>query len=168
MLKKIIAVLMILSMILPMLSIEVLASDTEMGNIGFESWNSTYSESCFRVNDVSGIGNYMVSEKLYGSEGVYFDEKRLGAACFDGTKISYIMGEKIDAMFHGTGDVFASVLTAGIITGRSLVSATEIAVKFTCDCIKATLENDPDRHYGVNFETEIPKLIKYLGIDYEG
>ncbi|MBE6806056.1 MAG: pyridoxamine kinase [Ruminococcaceae bacterium] len=100
--------------------------------------------------------------------GVYFDEKRLGAACFDGTKISYIMGEKIDAVFHGTGDVFASVLTAGIITGRSLVSATEIAVKFTCDCIKATLENDPDRHYGVNFETEIPKLIKYLGIDYEG
>ena len=97
--------------------------------------------------------------------GVYFDEKRVGAACFDGNKISYIMGEKIDAVFHGTGDVFASVLTAGVITGRSLVSATEIAVKFTCDCIKATIENTPDRRYGVNFELCIPKLIKYLGVD---
>ena len=99
--------------------------------------------------------------------GVYFDEKRLGAACFDGTKISYIMGEKIDAVFHGTGDVFASVLTAGVITGRSLVSATEIAVKFTYDCIKSTIDNTPERRYGVNFELCIPKLIKYLGIDYE-
>ena len=99
--------------------------------------------------------------------GVYFDEKRLGAACFDGTKISYIMGEKIDAVFHGTGDVFASVLTAGVITGRSLVSATEIAVKFTYDCIKNTMDNTPERRYGVNFELCIPKLIKYLGIDYE-
>lgn len=99
--------------------------------------------------------------------GVYFDEKRVGAACFDGNKISYIMGEKIDAVFHGTGDVFASVLTAGVITGRSLVSATEIAVKFTCDCIKATIENTPDRRYGVNFELCIPKLIKYLGVDDE-
>ena len=99
--------------------------------------------------------------------GVYFDEKRLGAACFDGNKISYIMDEKISSNFHGTGDVFASVLTASIMTGRSLVSATETAVKFTCDCIKNTIENDPDRTYGVNFELCIPKLIKYLGLDYE-
>lgn len=95
--------------------------------------------------------------------GVYFDEKRLGAVCFDGEKYSYIMNDKINAIYHGTGDVFASVLTASIVTGRSLLSSTEIAVKFTCDCIKATLESEPERRYGINFETEIPKLLRYLG-----
>ena len=95
--------------------------------------------------------------------GVFFDDKKLGAVCFDGEKYNYIMSEKIDAIFHGTGDVFASVLTASLVTGRSLLSATEIAVKFTCDCISATLESEPERRYGVNFETEIPKLLRYLG-----
>ena len=98
--------------------------------------------------------------------GVYFDEKRLGAACFDGNKISYIMNDRIDALFHGTGDVFGSILTAGVVTGRSLVSATEIAVKFTCDCIKGTLHGSGNK-YGVDFEAQTPNLIRYLGNDYE-
>ncbi len=95
--------------------------------------------------------------------GVYFDEKRLGAVCFDGEKYNYIMSDKINAVFHGTGDVFASVLTAGIIKGRSLTSATEIAVRFTYDSINATLRENPERRYGVNFESEIPSLLRYFG-----
>lgn len=96
--------------------------------------------------------------------GVYFDDKKLGAAVFDGKKTDYVFSEKIDAQFHGTGDVFASVLTAALIDGKNLTSAAEIAVKFTCHCIKTTLRDDPLRRYGVNFETEIPRLIRYLGL----
>ncbi len=96
--------------------------------------------------------------------GVYFDDKRLGAACFDGNKLSFVMSEKIDAVYHGTGDVFASVLVSAIMGGRNLVSAAEIAVSFTCRCIKNTMANIPECKYGVNFEAEIPYLIKLLGI----
>ncbi len=108
-------------------------------------------------------GLYNKTKAFVVLTGVFFDEKRLGAVCFDGEKYNYIMSDKINAIYHGTGDVFASVLTASIVTGRSLLSATEIAVKFTCDCINATLESEPERRYGVNFETEIPKLLRYLG-----
>ncbi len=96
--------------------------------------------------------------------GVYFDDKKLGAACFDGEKLSYVMSEKIDAVYHGTGDVFASVLVSAIMNGSNLVSASEIAVSFTCRCIKNTMKNLPDCNYGVNFEAEIPYLIKLLGL----
>ncbi|MBQ7106593.1 MAG: pyridoxamine kinase [Clostridia bacterium] len=106
--------------------------------------------------------------ELTGSQivltGVYFEGKRLGAACYDGEKVSYVMSERIDVMFHGTGDVFASALTSAILNGRNLVSAAEIAVNFTCASIKATLRDDPERRYGVNFETELPALIKLLGL----
>lgn len=97
--------------------------------------------------------------------GVYFNDIKLGAACFDGENVSYVLADKIDVMFHGTGDVFASALTSALMCDRNLVSATEIAVNFTCESIKTTLKQNPERRYGVNFETEIPTLIKLLGLD---
>ncbi len=98
--------------------------------------------------------------------GVTFNDKRLGAAVFDREEAEFIFDERIPAMFHGTGDVFASTLVAALINGKNLVSAAEIAVKFTAHCIKRTYENENYR-YGVNFEQEIPTLIRYLGIENE-
>lgn len=94
--------------------------------------------------------------------GVYFDYVNLGAACYDGQTIQYCSSEKINALFHGTGDVFASALTSAIVYGHKLVDATEIAVKFTFNSIKNTLVPGETRKYGVNFEKELPNLIKYL------
>ncbi|MBQ0084164.1 MAG: pyridoxamine kinase [Clostridiales bacterium] len=98
--------------------------------------------------------------------GVYFNDKKLGAAVFDGHRTDYLMSEKIDALFHGTGDVFASALISAFIRGKNLVSATEIAVKFTVGSMKRTLRDETYR-YGVNFEGEIPSLLKYLGEEDE-
>lgn len=95
--------------------------------------------------------------------GVWFDERRIGAACFENGVISYSFSDRIEASYHGTGDVFASVLTAAIMNGRKLCEAADIAVRFTYDCIKYTYKNYPDIRYGVNFESQIPVLIKYLG-----
>jgi hydroxymethylpyrimidine/phosphomethylpyrimidine kinase len=38
-------------------------------------------------------------------------------------------------MYHGTGDVFASVLTAALATGKPLPEACEIATGYTVDSI---------------------------------
>ena len=94
--------------------------------------------------------------------GVSFDERKIGAAVFDGETVSYVFSERIPVSYHGTGDIFASTLTAAYLNGRSLKSAAQIAANFTARCIKqAQLENREER-FGVNFESQIPYLIKYL------
>lgn len=96
--------------------------------------------------------------------GVCFNEGEIGAACLDGDNLEYIFTPKVDAMYHGTGDVFASTLTCGILMDKSLSQSALIAAKYTAGCIKRTKENHPTVKYGVNFEAEIPNLLKLLEI----
>lgn len=94
--------------------------------------------------------------------GVTFDERKVGAASFDGESITYTFSPKVDKIFHGTGDVFASSLVAAYLNGKSLTESADFAVDFTYNCIKATIESGDDRDYGVCFEKELPRLIKFL------
>ncbi len=131
--------------------------------LGVEYKNAPYTEDYIEVlvrglHAKTGAGVVLT--------GVTFNDKRLGAAVYNGEQIEYIFDERIAAMFHGTGDVFASALVAALIHGKNLISAAEVAVKFTVGCIKRTYENENYR-YGVNFEQEIPTLLKYLGIGDE-
>lgn len=107
-------------------------------------------------------GLYLKTHAEIVLTGVYYDDRRIGAAVYDGENKSYVFSERIAASYHGTGDVFASTLTAALLNGRSLKAAAQIAVNFTCACIKRTVENHADMRYGVNFESQIPNLIKYL------
>ncbi len=94
--------------------------------------------------------------------GVYFDSENLGCACYDNGRIDYIMMPRLDGIFHGTGDVFASALCGALMKEKSLTKAAEIATKFTCKCIERTLKYTPDVRYGVAFEGELPTLMKEL------
>lgn len=96
--------------------------------------------------------------------GVYFDSVNLGCACFDNGKTDYIMMPKLEGVYHGTGDVFASTLCGALMNGQSLTKAAETATKFTCGCIERTLEHTPDVRYGVAFEGELPALMKELNL----
>ncbi len=96
--------------------------------------------------------------------GVTWDSGELGAACFDGESISYHMSRKINKFFHGTGDVFASVLVSALLSGKTLNEATALSVEFTVEAIEKTLLNNPERTYGVNFEQQLPMLIERLGL----
>ena len=107
-------------------------------------------------------GLYLKTRSSIVLTGVCFDERKIGAAVYDGQSKAYVFSEKIDAAYHGTGDIFASALTAALLNDRSLKSAAQIAANFTCACIKKTVESDSDMRYGVNFESQIPNLIKYL------
>ncbi len=96
--------------------------------------------------------------------GVYFDNEKIGAATYENGKTTYLFSNIVDAAYHGTGDIFTSAVVCGILNGKSLNESTQIACDFTAGCIKRTKENHPDMKYGVNFEAEIPTLIKYLGL----
>ena len=98
--------------------------------------------------------------------GVYFEETRLGAAAYDARtgQLDFLFGERIDGMYHGTGDVFASALLSGLLHNRSLSEATQLAVDFTVGSIARTKAAGTDIRFGVNFEEGIPMLVDRLGL----
>ena len=107
---------------------------------------------------------------LFGNKivltGVCFDGSELGAAVIE-TKdggISYHFSEKTPQNYPGSGDVFASALTAALMRDLPLKSSAEIAVEFTAKAVQATFLAKTDPRYGLNFEGQIPWLIKTLGL----
>lgn len=96
--------------------------------------------------------------------GVDFGNNQLGFMGYDREtgKFFQYSTEKINTKSHGTGDVFASTFTGALMNDFSIFDSLKIAADFTCACIRNTY-NDPDAvHYAVNFEAEIPYLLKLI------
>ena len=96
--------------------------------------------------------------------GVSSGDGRIGAAVFEGEKTTYVFADRLNRMFHGTGDIFTSALIASLLNEKSLTAAAQVAVNFTRDCIKKTMDEQTEERYGVDFESQIPNLIRYLGL----
>lgn len=96
--------------------------------------------------------------------GVYFDESSVGAASYDTENdiFEVYLAPRIEGFYHGTGDVFASVLLAALLNDKTLAEATKIAVDFTEDSIIKTRNAGTDTRFGVLFEQVIPSLIRKL------
>ncbi len=96
--------------------------------------------------------------------GVGFKNDEIGAAVYESKtgQVNYLMGPKYTGAFHGTGDVFSSVLLSGLLNGQNLSAAAQLAVNFTYRSIEETLKNGHDRKYGVSFERVLPYLIEKL------
>ena len=84
--------------------------------------------------------------------GVYFDDKELGAAVYENGAVTYLMSHRIEGYYHGTGDLFASALLAGVLTGLSLADAAQAAIALTVESIQRTRAAGTDVRFGVNFE----------------
>lgn len=99
--------------------------------------------------------------------GVYFDDKKLGAAVYDKAdgETRCAFADRIPGYFHGTGDVFGSALLSGLLHGLSLEASAQLAVDYTHRCIALTVEAGQERRYGVRFERALPFLIRRLGIE---
>ncbi len=85
--------------------------------------------------------------------GVEFNGKIGEAILTD--RVEYVLGEKLPVRYHGTGDIFAAVFTAGYLNGKPLASSCEAAGKFVYDCLKNT---DAEHFYGVNFESVLKTM----------
>lgn len=96
--------------------------------------------------------------------GVYFDNEKLGAACYDRAedKVEYAFSEKVPGQFHGTGDIFGSFCLAALLNGKSLLDSTQFAVGLTTDCILRTVARETNRREGVDFEGVLPEMMKRL------
>lgn len=72
----------------------------------------------------------------------------------EGKTFSY-QGEYIPRQFHGTGDLFAGVLTGSLMQGAALADAAKRAADFVAACVENTENVTP---FGVEFEKQLHKL----------
>jgi pyridoxine kinase len=75
-----------------------------------------------------------------------------GAMCFDAAtgRVEPVQTQQVPREFHGTGDVFASVLTGALVKGAALPDAARQAVDFIRACALRT--GDLPMREGVDFE----------------
>jgi pyridoxine kinase len=93
--------------------------------------------------------------------GVSLSEGKTGVMGYDREKDEYSVyqNDKVDATFHGTGDLFSSTMIGEIMHGKDWKDAVRIAADYTAHTIAVTM-NDPKKPwYGVNFEETIPYLV---------
>lgn len=86
--------------------------------------------------------------------GVSLRPGKTGAACFDretGT-VSLIQTDFEGRAFHGTGDLFASVLTGALVRGERLEEAAGRAAEFVRRCALHTAPQDLPPREGIDFE----------------
>lgn len=84
-----------------------------------------------------------------------------GAMCFDALtgEAEAVQAEFVAHPLHGTGDIFASVLTGGLIRGESLRDAAARAVDFIHSCAVRTVDQGLSLQEGVDFEPLLGQLI---------
>lgn len=97
-------------------------------------------------------------------KGISFSEDKMGIAAYDSKtqQISWYFHKKNPQSFHGTGDIFASVLTGSLVKGLSLEESYKLAADFVVESIQQTLAEEDWHWYGVNFEKAIPFLVNKL------
>ena len=77
-----------------------------------------------------------------------------GAMCFDAKtgRTEAVQTRRVPQEFHGTGDVFASVLTGALVQGASLPDAVRQAVDLVRACAERTAKAGIPMREGVEFE----------------
>lgn len=96
--------------------------------------------------------------------GVSLSEGKTGAMGYDTENRTFFnyQNDKIPAAYHGTGDIFSSVLAGAFVLGIDRINALKIAADYTAQTIAETLKNPKNPWYGVDFEATIPALVDSL------
>lgn len=96
--------------------------------------------------------------------GVSFKEGTTGVMGYDkeNDEYFYYANEKLNASYHGTGDIFASTCVGALMNGLDWKEALKIAADYTAECIRITMEDPAKPWYGVNFEEAMPYLMKLI------
>ena len=97
-------------------------------------------------------------------KGISFDDKKIGIASYDSDsqKTIWYFHERMPQNFHGTGDIFASVLTGSLVRGMTLEQSYRLAADFVVESIKCTLSHPDYNWYGVDFESSLPMLVSHF------
>ena len=93
--------------------------------------------------------------------GVSLEKGKTGVMGYDRASGEYYVyqNDRVDAAYHGTGDLFSSACVGELMKGRDWRDAMRIAADYTAHTIEVTLGSPDKPWYGVDFETTLPELI---------
>lgn len=117
-----------------------------------EEYNREYIDKL--INDL-----YFLGAKNVILTGVSFEKGKIGAIHYNGQKQTEYFSNKIVQSYHGTGDIFSSVIVGNIMNKISIEENLKDAVEFIIDCIVNTMADD-SHMYGVKFEEVLYKRVK--------
>ncbi len=80
-------------------------------------------------------------------------------------KTSSISGPLYPVSLHGTGDLFASVLSAVLMSGKDLEQATAFATEFVYHAIEISTDQPDYQRRGVNFEPLLGGIAEFIARD---
>lgn len=91
--------------------------------------------------------------------GLRTDTQHMGVAAMhtDGSFRLHLT-DYIPAVFHGTGDLFASTCVGALVLGLAAGDAIALAADYVNRTIRVTQQSPEARWYGVNFEETLPDL----------
>ena len=74
----------------------------------------------------------------------------------------FLYRERYEGLFHGTGDVLASLLLGALMRGKSLPDAATLALDLTHQALRLTLAGGEPLRYGLRFEQVLPEYWEKL------
>ena len=129
------------------------------------------TEACFLTNNTylekynqEYIYNLVKDLKKVGAKnviltGVGYTETEIGAIFSNDLEYVEYFGIKQPISYHGTGDIFSSLIVANIMNKNSIYNSLKDSVDFIIDCIKET-SKDNKHSYGVKFEKILYNRVK--------
>lgn len=130
-------------------------------DVPYSSLDAATEDGCRRIVDALGLHG----RRSVVLTGVSLQAGQTGAACFDRTtgQTSFVQTSFISRPFHGTGDLFASVLTGALVQGKSLHAAAALAAEFVRLCAVHTAPQDLPAREGIDFEPMLGWLTPRKG-----
>ena len=94
--------------------------------------------------------------------GVLLENGEIGNAVRDAKsgKICFSSRRMHEGVFYGTGDIFASALSALLIRGAPIQSALELSTTLVDNSITRSVLRGGDRRFGVDFEGALPEFLR--------
>lgn len=118
-----------------------------------------------RLKQIEKLGDRLVEE--YGLKaavltGIEYEkaELQIGNLVVENGHASWCFAPKTGGSYSGTGDLFASVLSAGLVKEMSMMTCVQMAVNFLSKAIAETVQEGTDRNDGVCFEKFLGELCK--------
>ena len=136
---------------------------TEAAIILGEEWHGTdisESEAARMIEGLMALGAKNVVLKGIKREGESVVHNYVAGIDYDLAEVS---NEYVPYALHGTGDVYASCLLAGIMAGRSLVESADFAGSFVHDAMLVSAQQPHFRDRGVSFEPLLGQVCQLLG-----
>lgn len=102
--------------------------------------------------------------KYVALTGVSFEKEKIGVMGLNTETTEYFeyYTEHVPVSYHGTGDIFSSVVVGALTRGKSLPEAFRIACDYTKETIGYTFKERGTDVYGVDFEMTLPQLVKRM------